>query len=64
MKRKIIDVDRVLELYKKYGSVNAVIMRTGHGASTIKKILSQNGVEIKKHKPQHWDFKGRPASRV
>lgn len=59
-----IDVDKILNLYKKYGSVNAVIMRTGHGASTIKKILIENGVEIRKYKHQPWDYKRRLASRI
>lgn len=54
---KVYDVDKILKLYKKYETVNAVALRTGYGAGTVKRILLENNVELKKYTPERWNFK-------
>ena len=50
-KKKIYDVEEVVRLYKKYGTVHAVTMRMSIGTKTVKKILEEQGIEIKKYVP-------------
>lgn len=59
MSKKIFDVDKVLYLYEKYGTLAAVHMRLGYAPTTIKKILLENKVELKKYVPARWDIKQR-----
>ncbi|MCB2300447.1 hypothetical protein [Clostridium tagluense] len=56
MAKKIYDVTKVLYLYEKYGTLTAVHMRLGYAPSSIKKILAENGVELKKYVPARWDI--------
>jgi len=59
MAKKIYDTEKVLYLYEKYGTLTAVHMRLGYAPPTIKKILLENGVELKKHIPVRWDIKNK-----
>ena len=63
MAKKIFDVDRVLYLYDKYKTLNGVTMRTGYASTTVKRILLENEVEIKRHIPTRWDIKQRFISK-
>ncbi len=45
------DVKKAIELYNKYKSMNRAALSFGCSATKFKKILVENGVEIKKHKP-------------
>lgn len=64
MHKNVYDVDHVLKLYDKYGSMNAVALRTGYGAGTVKRILLENGVELKKYVPPRWDFKKKFVNQI
>ena len=55
--KKIYDVAKILTLYKKYGNLNAVYLRTGTSPTAIKKILIENNVEIKKYVATRWSIK-------
>jgi len=57
MPKKIYDTEKILYLYKKYGTIQSVQMRLGYAPATIKKLLLENGVELKKHIPVRWDIK-------
>ena len=57
MAKKVYDLDKILYLYKKYGTLQAVQMRLGYAPTTIKRLLLENGVELKKHVPVRWDIK-------
>jgi len=59
MAKKIFDEVKVLYLYEKYGTLQGVSMRLGYSTITIKRILSENGVELKKYKAARWDIKQR-----
>lgn len=59
MAKKIYDVEKVLYLYEKYGTLIAVHMRLGYAPGSIKRILAENGVELKKYVPVSWDIKQR-----
>ena len=56
MAKKIYDTEKVVYLYEKYGSLTDVRMRLGYSPNIIKKILLENGVEIKKYVPKRWDI--------
>lgn len=56
MARKIFDEAKVLRLYEKYGTVNGVAMRSCYSTGTVKKILLENGVELKKYIPPRWNI--------
>ena len=58
-KKKIYDVEEVVRLYKKYGTVHAVTMRMGIGAKIVKEILEEQKIEIKKYVPSRYDIKQR-----
>ncbi|GKU24494.1 hypothetical protein [Clostridium folliculivorans] len=58
-KEKVYDIEKILFLYQKYGSLNAVRMRTGYGSQKIKEILIGRGIELKKYIPERWDFKDK-----
>lgn len=57
MGKKIYDVDKVVQLYEKYGTLSGVSMRTGYATGTVKKILQEQGVELKKYIPPRWNIK-------
>ncbi|MBZ9633044.1 hypothetical protein [Clostridium sp. FP1] len=57
MAKKIYDTEKVLYLYEKYGTLTAVHMRLGYAPRSIKKILLENGVELKRYVPERWDIK-------
>jgi hypothetical protein len=57
MAKKIFDTANVLYLYEKYGTFRGVAMRTGYSTITIKNILLENGVELKKYTPARWNIK-------
>lgn len=59
MSKKFIDKEKIISLYRKYGTLNAVAMRTGHASLTVKKILVENGIEINKYVPVRWNYKER-----
>lgn len=50
-KYKSIDVERAIELYNKYGSINRAALSMDCSAAKLKRVLVENGVELKKHKP-------------
>lgn len=50
------DDKKIINLYKKYGTINQVRMRTGKDYRTIRKILKENGVEIKQTPKPHYDY--------
>lgn len=54
---KNYDVDKVKYLYEKYGSLQGVSMRTGYAPGTVKKILQEQGIELKKYVPPRWNIK-------
>lgn len=56
-KEKVYDIEKILYLYEKYGTLNAVRMRTGYGSKKIKEILIGRGIELNKYIPERWDFK-------
>lgn len=56
---KKYNVAKILYLYAKYGSLNAVRMRMNIAPSTIKEILIENNIEIKKPPVAIWNLKGR-----
>ncbi|MFT5872798.1 MAG: hypothetical protein ACI8WT_001735 [Clostridium sp.] len=56
-KEKIIDINRAIELYKKYGSMNRAALSLDCSAIKLKQVLVENGIEIKKYKPAKWDIK-------
>ncbi|EDK35310.1 hypothetical protein [Clostridium kluyveri] len=51
---KAIDVNRAIELYNKYGSLNRAALSVDCAPTTLKNILIENGVEIKRHKAPRW----------
>lgn len=55
-KRANIEVNRAIELYEKYGSLNRAALSLSCSPVTLKKLLIENGVEIKKYTPKHWDI--------
>ena len=55
-RRKIIDVHRAVELYDKYGSLNRAALSLDCSPTTLKKLLVNNGIELKKHKPHRWNM--------
>jgi len=57
MTKKVYDIEKVLYLYEKYGTLAAVHMRLGYASTTIKRILLENEVELKKYIPPRWDIK-------
>ena len=59
MAKKIYDIKKVLYFYEKYGTLAAVHMRLGYASCTIKKILQENGVVVKKYVPDRWDINQR-----
>jgi len=59
MAKKIYDIEKILYLYEKYGTLTAVHIRLGYAPESIKKILAENGVELKKYVPAGWDIKQR-----
>lgn len=59
MSKKTIDKENIIRLYKKYGTLSAVALRTGHGAVTVKKVLTEEGIEINKYVPPRWNYKER-----
>ncbi|MBU3155155.1 hypothetical protein [Clostridium estertheticum] len=52
MAKKVYDTEKILYLYEKYGTLTAVHMRLGYAPTTIKKILLENEVELKKYVPE------------
>ena len=59
MVKKVYDITEMKRLYKKYGTLRDVSMRMGCASCTVKKILIENGVTIKKYVPTTWDIKER-----
>ena len=47
-----VDKDNIVRLYKKFGTVNRVILSSGCSAIKVKKILAEKGIEIKPHIPE------------
>ena len=50
----VIDVDKAIEVYDKYGSMNRAALSLGYSSVKLKQVLVENGVEIKKYKPAKW----------
>jgi len=57
MRTKTIDIDRAIELYEKYGSMNRAALSLDCSGPYLKKVLVANGIEIKKYKAARWDIK-------
>ncbi|WP_026884301.1 hypothetical protein [Clostridium akagii] len=55
--KKQYDVEKIKQLYEKYGTLNGVAIRIGCASGTVKKILEENNVEIKKYVAPRWNFK-------
>lgn len=64
MSKKVFDVKRVLELYEKYGTITSTAMRSGYSTGKVKKILLENGVELKKYIPPRWNIKQGPNTKI
>ncbi|APC41081.1 hypothetical protein [Clostridium estertheticum] len=60
---KTIDVNRAIELYEKYGSMNRAALSLGCSPVKLKQILIENKIEIKIYKAARWDTKAR-ANKV
>lgn len=56
-KRKIIDLHRAIELYNKFGSLNRTALSLDCSPTTLKKLLIDNGIELKKYKPAKLNMK-------
>ncbi|QLY79206.1 hypothetical protein [Clostridium intestinale] len=46
-KKTVLNKDRVIELYNKYGSMTRTSLSLGCSNATLKKFLIENGIEIK-----------------
>ena len=57
MSKKVYDVANILYLYEKYKTIADTAMRSGYSTGTVKKILVENGVELKKYIPPRWNIK-------
>jgi hypothetical protein len=64
MNKKVYDVANVLYLYEKYKTITDTAMRSGYGKGTIKKILVENGVELKKYIPPRWNINQGSNSKL
>ena len=53
---KQYDIDNIIYLYEKYGTITAVAIRTGHANKTIKKILQENDVGLKPYIPPRFNI--------
>lgn len=53
----MIDVNRAIELYEKYGSMNRAALSLGCSPVKLKQILIENGITIKKYKAARWNIK-------
>jgi hypothetical protein len=56
-KRLNIDINRAKEFYEKYGSLNRAALSLDCSPKTLKKLLIENGVEIKIYIPERWNIK-------
>lgn len=56
---KMIDKNRAIELYEKYGSMNRAALSLGCSPAKLKQILVENGIKIKKYKAPRWNIKRR-----
>jgi predicted HTH domain antitoxin len=55
-KVKMIDKNRAIELYEKYGSMNRAALSLGCSPAKLKQILLENEIEIKQYKAPRWDI--------
>jgi len=54
---KAIDINRAIELYHKYGSMNRAALSVGCSPVKLKQILTENDIEIKQYKAARWNIK-------
>lgn len=52
-----VDINRAIELYEKYGSMNRAALSLGCSPIKLKQVLLENKVEIKVYKAARWDIK-------
>lgn len=55
-KKLNIDINRAKELYEKYGTLTRAALSVGCSATTLKRLLIENGVEIKPYVPKRWNI--------
>lgn len=53
---KYIDVNRAIELYKKYGSLNRAALSMGCSPWKLKNVLVENGIKIKSYVAPRWNI--------
>lgn len=53
---KIYDEDRVLELYKRYGVLKDVEIRTGYSYKKVREILDKNNIKVNRNN-EHFNRK-------
>ncbi|AGK97377.1 hypothetical protein [Clostridium pasteurianum] len=54
-KRLNIQIDRAKELYEKYGTLARAALSLGCSPTTLKRLLIENGVEIKPYVAKRWN---------
>ena len=57
MKNKIYDEDRIVELYKKYGSYNRAALSAGCSPGKVKSVILGKGIEVKEYVPARFNIK-------
>jgi len=56
-KKTIYDENRIIELYKKYGSYHRAALSAGCAPDTVKKIIIKNNIEIHTYVPSRFNIK-------
>ena len=59
MRKVVVDVNRAIELYDKYGSINRAALSVGCSPIHLKKIFIENNVQIKQPKAVRFNIKKR-----
>lgn len=57
MAKKIYDEEKIIELYKKYGSYNRAALSAGCSPGTVKKIIIEKGIEVNVYVPARYNIK-------
>lgn len=50
-KKQIFDEDKIIELYKKYGSYSRAALSAGCSPTKLKEIIIKRGIDINVYKP-------------
>ncbi|MDD3224739.1 MAG: hypothetical protein PHX70_08600 [Clostridium sp.] len=57
----MVNEQKIINLYEKYGTINQVVMRTGNAYPTIKKVLRENQIAIKPFPKPRYDYNKVPV---